>query len=90
MLTGEMFFTSTVRELAELLGRPLDGSDWKALQPMHCMKWGDMGPELAQMTREKILELLGLPPQTITVLMPERTHEKPAEPAKRLRLAFWK
>jgi hypothetical protein len=90
LLNGETFYTSDVKQLADLLGRQLGGNDWKAMQPLHCTKWGDMDPELRVMMREKILELLGLPPQTLTVLTPERPAEKPAEPAKRLRLAWWK
>lgn len=49
-----------------------------------------MGPELARLTREKCLELLGLPPQTIELVQQEHPREKPTEPAKRLRLAFWR
>lgn len=90
LLNGETFYTSDVKQIAELLNRQLGGKDWAAMQPLHCVKWGDMGPELRQMMREKVLELLGLPPETITVLTPERPAEKPPEPAKRLRLAWWK
>lgn len=90
MLSGDKFYTSTLSQLAELLGRPLGGSDWKAMQPLHCVSWGDMGPELAQQMKEKCLELLGLPPQVIDAIAPERAAEKPSEPAKRLRLAWWR
>jgi hypothetical protein len=90
LLNGETFYTSDVMKLAELLGRHLGGNDWKAMQPLHCTKWGDMDPDLRRMMREKVLELLGLPPQVIDAVEPQRPAEKPSEPAKRLRLAFWK
>ena len=90
LLTGETFYTSDVRKLAELFRRPLGGPDWLAMEPLHCTKWGDMDPDLRRMLREKVLELLGLPPQTIDLVEPQKPHEKPEEPAKRLRLAFWR
>ena len=59
------------------------------MQPLHCMKWGDMDPTLRQMMREKCLELLGLPPETITVLTPEPKAEEP-KATKAPRLAWWR
>lgn len=90
LLQGQTFYTSDVRKLAELLKRPLGGPDWLAMEPLHCIKWGDMDPELRRMLREKVLELLGLPPQTIEMVEPTRPAEKPSEPAKRMRLAWWR
>jgi hypothetical protein len=90
LLTGDTFYTSDVRKLAELLKRPLGGPDWLAMEPLHCVKWGDMDPELRRMLREKVIEVLGLPPQAVDVVHPEKPAEKPSQPASRLRLAFWR
>ena len=90
LLNGETFYTSDVRKLAELFKRPLGGPDWLAMEPLHCTKWGDMDPELRRMLKEKVLELLGLPPQVIESVEPQRPTEENREPAKRLRLAWWK
>ena len=90
LLQGDTFYTSDVRKLADLFGRQLGGKDWAAMEPLHCVKWGDMDPELRRMLREKVLELLGLPPQVIDAVEPQRHAEKPSEPSKRLRLAFWR
>ena len=90
LLQGDMFYTSDVRKLADLFGRQLGGKDWAAMEPLHCTKWGDMDPELRRMLREKVLELLGLPPQTIEMVAPQRPAEQPSEPAKRMRLAWWR
>lgn len=89
-LNGDTFYTSDVRKLAELLGRQVGGRDWTAMEPLHCMKWGDMDPDLRRMLREKVLEVLGLPPEVINVIEPERPAEPPAAPAQRLRLAWWR
>ena len=99
MLTGRHFNICDLREIARTLGREnlLGGRDFSALSALHCVDWADMGPTLTRMTREKCLELLGLPPETIEVLMPERPSasatsapEKSEEPVRRLRLAFWR
>lgn len=92
MLGGKNFSICDLDAIAKTIGREcaLAGRDYAALRSVHCMDWADMGPDLARLTREKCLELLGLPPQTIEVLTPVRPEEKPAEPAKRLRLAFWR
>lgn len=92
MLQGKHFSISDLQAIAETIGRKdaMGGKDYAALRGLHCVDWGDMGPELARMTREKCLELLGLPPQTIDLVRPAARAESPAEPAKRLRLAFWR
>ena len=90
LLNGDNFYTSDVRRLAELLRRPLGGPDWLAMEPLHCVKWGDMEPGLRRMLREKVLEVLGLPAQTLDMVAPVKQPEKPAEPARGLRLAFWR
>ena len=68
----------------------LVGKDYAALRGLHCVNWVDMGPELAQLAREKCLELLGLPHQTVEMIRPVAAKESSSEPAKRLRLAFWR
>lgn len=92
MLRGKHFSVCDLQAIAKTMGREgaLAGRDYAALQSVHCVDWVDMGPELARMTREKCLELLGLPPQTLDMVEPQREAEKPSEPAKRLRLAFWR
>jgi hypothetical protein len=92
MLSGKHFSVCDLDSIAATIGRKgcLAGRDYDALRSVHCMDWADMGPDLARMVREKALEMLGLPPQTIDVLTPEQPKERPAEPAKRLRLAFWR
>lgn len=90
LLNGDTFYTTDVKNIADLLGIQLGGNDWKAMQPLHCIKWGDMDHDLRRMMREKVLELLGLPPQVIESIEPESHAEQHSEPAKRLRLAFWR
>lgn len=98
MLEGRYFDICTLDAIAKTIGREsaMAGRDYAALRAVHCMNWADMGPDLARMTREKCLEMLGLPPQVIEVVQeaPKRgaaPEPEPAhEPAKRLRLAFWR
>jgi hypothetical protein len=90
LLTGETFYTSDVRKLAELLKRPLGGPDWLAMEPLHCVKWGDMDPTLRRMLREKVLEILGLPAQTVDMVEPSAQTEAPRQEEKRPRLAWWR
>lgn len=92
MLQGKHFSICDLDALGKAMGREqaMAGRDYAALRGLHCVDWADMGPDLARLTREKCLELLGLPVQTIDMIEPERPAEKPTEPAKRLRLAFWR
>lgn len=92
MLNGKHFSVCDLDSIAKTMGREaaLAGRDYAALRSVHCVDWADMGPELTRMTREKCLELLGLPPQTIEMIRPEKAAEPQAAPAKRLRLAWWK
>lgn len=91
MLSNKHFSICDLDAIAKTLGREghLAGRDYAALRGVHCMDWADMGPDLARLTREKCLEMLGLPAQTIDMVHPVR-QEKAHEPASRLRLAFWK
>jgi hypothetical protein len=92
MLGQKHFSICDLDAIAKTIGREsfLAGRDYAALRAVHCVDWADMGPELALMVREKCLDMLGLPPQTIEVLTPEKQREPAQEPAKRLRLAFWR
>ena len=78
--------------LTQIMGRESQagGKDRASLRLVHCMDWADMGPDLTRQVREKCLEILGLPAETINVLAAEKRAEPPSEPAKRLRLAFWR
>lgn len=66
------------------------GRDYSALRALHCINWADMDVDLRRMTREKCLELSGLPPQTVETVQPEEPASGASDPAKRLRLAFWR
>lgn len=93
ILTGSKHFNvCDLDAIAETMGRKsaLAGRDYAALRAVHCMDWANMGPDLARQVREKCFELLGLPPQTVEMVQPERKAEAREEPAKRLRLAWWK
>ena len=92
MLNGRYFSVSDLRVIAQAIGREqaLSGSDFLALRVLHCVDWVEMGPDLARLTRGKCLDLLGLPPQTIDMIAPERPADRTSEPAKRMRLAFWR
>jgi hypothetical protein len=92
MLKCKHFNICNLDAIGKTIGRDAEmaGKDYAALRGLHCVDWADMGPELAQMTREKCLELLGLPAQTIDMVQPPERAEQPSEPAKRLRLAWWK
>lgn len=93
MLSGTNFSVCDLDALGKAMGRQsaLAGKDYEALRSVHCVNWADMGPELTTMVREKCFEMLGLPQAAIdSVCRKEATTEKAHEPAKRLRLAFWK
>jgi len=93
MLSGKHFSICDLDTIAKTMGREsaLAGKDYAALKAVHCVDWADMGHELAGMVREKCFELLGLPQAAIdSVCRHDAPAEKQHEPAKRLRLAFWK
>lgn len=92
MLGGQHFSICDLDAIAKTMGREsaLAGRDYAALRSVHCVDWGDMGPDLALMTREKCLEMLGLPPHTVDMVVTDRPTAKATEPARRLRLAFWR
>jgi len=85
MLSGNHFSICDLDAIAKTLGCTdrLGGLDYRALHSMHCISWSDMGPDLARMTREKCLELLGLPPGVIEIVEPPLKTETPKEPARR-------
>jgi hypothetical protein len=93
LLNAKHFNICDLEALAKTMGREqmMAGKDHAALRAVHCVDWADMGPELTTMVREKCFELLGLPQAAIdSVCKREAPSEKAHEPAKRLRLAFWK
>jgi hypothetical protein len=93
LFNGKRFDVCALRELAKILGREqaIGGSDEAALRLMHCVDYADMGPDLARMTREKCLELLGLPPQTIEEIRPAEVAKPATAPAAAApRLAWWR
>lgn len=92
MLGGKGFSICDLDAISKTMGREayMAGPDYSALRSVHCVDWADMGPELARMVREKCFELLGLPPQTIEMAASVAQKEDKSEPAKRLRLAWWR
>jgi len=88
MLSGTSFSICDLDAIAKTIGRShaMSGRDYDALRGLHCVSWGDMGPDLARMTREKCIELLGLAPEVV------RAAERPAahEPLHRRLLGIWK
>jgi hypothetical protein len=62
MLSGSYFSIFDFDTLCKTLDVPNSGTDDHiALRNMHCVDWGAMGPELAKLTRNKAIELLGIP-----------------------------
>lgn len=98
MFRSRHFNICDLDAIAKTMGREasLAGRDYSAMQALHCINWADMDVDLRRMTREKCLELLGLPPQTVETIQPEETgrpgppEAKAGETPKRLRLAFWR
>jgi hypothetical protein len=89
LLRSDTFYTCDVRKIAELLGRPLGGADWLAMQPLHCVKWGDLDPQFRRMLQEKVLEVLGMSPDIVDVVASEKPESK--EPPTQLKkVGFWK
>lgn len=86
LLTGDYFDITGLRKVAALTGAELRGKDFEALEALHCVHYSKMDRALALQVREKCLELLGLPPQIIEA----QATDKPHEPEKRLRLAWWR
>jgi hypothetical protein len=89
LLNGRTFYLSDFNGLAKLIGVQLGGADYQALSGLHCMEWADMPEQLRTQAKEKIVELLGLPPM---VMEAEKTSPKqpPQEQAQKLKLAFWR
>lgn len=93
MLSGKHFSICDLDAIAKAIGREsaLAGRDYAALRTVHCVDWADMGPELATQVREKCFELLGLPEAAMEgSFTREISEEQTREPARRLRLAFWR
>lgn len=86
LFTGIYFDVTTLRKIADLTGAQLRGKDFEALEAMHCVHYSKMDKELQLQVREKCLELLGLPPQTIDL----KQEDQPSEPPKKPRLAWWR
>ncbi len=90
LLYGDNFYISDLNELAKLIGKEIGGRDYDALHGMHCMKWAEIPEPLRTQAREKVVELLGLPPIVIEAKkMPDIPQPEPESRGK-LRLAFWK
>lgn len=86
ILHGNHFSICDLDKLAKLIGTPLGGKDYEALNGLHCVNWMDMPEPLRTQAREKVVELLGLPP----LVMEARKVYPAKEPERKLRLAFWK
>lgn len=92
MMNAKHFSICDLDTLAKTMGREemLGGKDYAALRAVHCVDWADLGPELTTMVREKCFEILGLPQAAIDSVCKREPEAKPHEPARHLRLAFWK
>lgn len=88
MLSGPYFSVSDLDAIAETMGRKssMGGQDYAALRALHCIHWSAMGPELAQMVRDKCCEMLGVQLAPIDVKA-EKEDERPADKPK---LAWWR
>lgn len=91
MLSGKCFSICDLDAIARTVERThvMAGRDYNALRGLHCVDWADMGPDLARMTREKCIELLGLSPEIV------REAESPSDAAQhqpmyRRLLGLWK
>lgn len=87
MLHGRHFSICDLDGLAKLIGKEIGGADYQALRGLHCVNWADMPEPLRTQAREKIVELLGLPPM---VIEGGKSEQQGNERARRLKLAFWK
>lgn len=93
MLSGPYFSISDFDTLSRVLGREdtTSGKDYYALRGLHCVSWADMGPDLAKLTRETCLSLLGLTTDTIDMAdeVVKSAPPAPTDLASKLKLAFW-
>ena len=87
MLSGTHFSICDLDSLAASLGKKhrCIGSDYNALRNVHCVDWGDMGPELSRMVKETCFDILEIPAPVI-----EAESKREPEPVRKLRLAFWR
>lgn len=65
MFDSGHFNICVVRNVLDLAGVHAGGPDWKALEALHCVDWGDMGPELAAEVKLKTLQLFEAQPDQI-------------------------
>jgi hypothetical protein len=70
LLNARHFSICDLDALAKLIDVQLGGADYNALRAVHCIDYADMSTALRLQVREKCLELLGLPPQTLDVVQP--------------------
>ena len=91
MLNHKHFDICTLDSIAKTLDVKgnMAGRDYDALRAVHCIDYADMGPELANMVRQKAVELLGIPDNIIDSVCTKEP-EKPQQTANKLRLMFWK
>ena len=90
LLCGSNFYISDFDALAKLIGKEVGGRDYEALRGLHCMTWAEIPDPFRSQTREKIVELLGLPPMVIEGEKSAPGEKTRREPERKLRLAFWK
>lgn len=87
LLSGRSFSICDLDSIAKLIGVELGGRDYQALRVLHCVSWADMPEPLRQQTREKVVEILGLPP---VIIEGEKVESAPTHKSPKLKLAFWK
>lgn len=60
-LAKDTFYITDFRDVAKVLGIDLtEGPDLDALRALHCVKYRDMGQELAIEVKKKALQMLGV------------------------------
>lgn len=87
MLNGKHFSICDLDNLAASVGKKhkCSGPDYLALRNVHCVDWGDTGPELSRMVKEICFDILEIPMPAI-----EAESNREPEPVRKLRLAFWR
>lgn len=58
LFTERYFSISKLREIAKILGAPEKGKPWQLLQPLHCVDYDDMQPELREAIPHLVNECL--------------------------------
>lgn len=61
LMRADSFNICTIREVIKLLGTTPDGQALKILEPLHCMRYGDMPAELREAIPKLIERCIAVP-----------------------------